>query len=751
MSLIKSLGVLLSRVLGNLFRSLWIFFPLFIFLLLCAMAFIKLTQGKDLIVLSSEKPGNYFFFLVALTCLSLVGWYGGRLVANAKEAAQPDYLQPWWFRHVPRLIGFTFYSVFIVAFIQSPLFEPIIKNEGWNTFVTWIIFIAFFGWYWFWTVFIENRFTKIVFNWLFFLIAGIIFLSSIAVALGGLQYKILIILNLLAIQWGFLVFVITKRKYIDNLHEDDSKMAKLPVFVKNISKKIGVTPVEEIFHLLFVLLAVFVIIVYISCTLSVSFAVYITSFPFVLLAFAVFAGAGFLLTYCSIKWKFNVHMVLLLLVFIIGLWTERHTVDLKENPQAHFKQRPDLKEYLIKWMHERKDEINSAGRYPVYFTLGDGGASRSGYWVASVLSRLQDTTQGKFGRHLFCLSGASGGSVGNAAFYLLLKKRGNEAGQAKYFLHDSRQYLKSDFLTYTLSRWFGYDFIVQLWPFPTSNDRAKALAEAMEKAPEGDSIFLEKEINMNIPFSQLMANRNDTAFTLPILCVNSTRMQDGRPSVFSTININANREAFNQRLDVLSILQDANDIKLSSAVVLGASFPYVCPAGRIDRKVNNDKKDSIRENYFVDGGYTDNSGGGVVHEMIIQLQAMKNDSTALDAESRNLLRKLSFEVIHITNGPSGELLVQKVNPFVNDLAAPIKTLVGGYGIQTSVNDSRLENYMKSIGKENYWDINLYKEKDSTHYSMNWVISQKTLNNMDKRLNNHNELEKLINNMKPKLK
>ena len=84
--------------------------------------------------------------------------------------------------------------------------------------------------------------------------------------------------------------------------------------------------------------------------------------------------------------------------------------------------RKGLHAYFDHWIASRKKEIEDPSNktYPVFFTLADGGASRSGYWTASVLSRLEDGTAGKFSRHLFCLSGASGGSVGNAAFYTSL-------------------------------------------------------------------------------------------------------------------------------------------------------------------------------------------------------------------------------------------------------------------------------------------------------------------------------------------
>ena len=68
---------------------------------------------------------------------------------------------------------------------------------------------------------------------------------------------------------------------------------------------------------------------------------------------------------------------------------------------------------------------DSIKKFPIFFVMANGGASRSGYWTASVLSKLEDETRGDFSKNLFCLSGASGGSIGNGTFFSLL--RGKES------------------------------------------------------------------------------------------------------------------------------------------------------------------------------------------------------------------------------------------------------------------------------------------------------------------------------------
>jgi hypothetical protein len=368
----------------------------------------------------------------------------------------------------------------------------------------------------------------------------------------------------------------------------------------------------------------------------------------------------------------------------------------------------------------------------VYFVLSDGGASRSGYWVASVLSRFEDSTAGNFSRHLFCLSGASGGSVGNAAFFNVLRQKKKGLTNNESCLSMSTSYLKSDFLTYTLARMLGPDVFRYVLPFLMPvNNRSYALTKALEEAPgKNNPLYLSMATGM----SEIMTQKNQTA-DLPILCINTTRMQDGRPGVISTINMK--EIFFNRRVDILGLIDEKKDLKLSSAVVLGASFPYVSPAGRIDTKTLIKKDAVIKEiseaQYFVDGGYFDNSGAGVVNEMIIAMKQMLRDDPFLSRYKD----KLEFFVLHITNDPhpGGEAALEKVSPLINDLAAPLQTLAGAYGSQTSVNDSRLRNYMNNnAGAGHYIPVNLYKDSNETmSFSMNWVISKRLLDSMNARL------------------
>jgi hypothetical protein len=230
---------------------------------------------------------------------------------------------------------------------------------------------------------------------------------------------------------------------------------------------------------------------------------------------------------------------------------------------------------------------------------------------------------------------------------------------------------------------------------------------------------------------------------LPIIFFNTTRVQEGTPSVISSIKLNLYKEykdsLFSERLDVLSLVDSTGikdksygDLTLSTAAVMGARFPYVSPAG------------GILDHYFVDGGYFDNSGAGVVHELLQGIQEIMQNEP--DSARKALMKKLCFTVVHISNSPLPSD-IEPIHPLSNDLAAPLLTVFNTYNSQTLVNDQRLERFVTEIGtcSPALVMLNLYrngedpvdncreKTDDKETYPMNWVISDYHISKMNKRL------------------
>ena len=221
-------------------------------------------------------------------------------------------------------------------------------------------------------------------------------------------------------------------------------------------------------------------------------------------------------------------------------------------------------------------------------------------------------------------------------------------------------------------------------------------------------------------------------------------MQDGNPGVVTNLRLDS---LYNNRVDVLSLLEPSKDISITSASILGARFPYLSPAGRIG------------ESYFVDGGYFDNSGAGVIQETIRGIINLSRNDSSLAA----YVSKFHFKILHILNSPvtAEQTNIKPVAPIKNDLAAPLLTIIGAYDMQTTVNDGRLINFLHDINdyspnRADYIPISLYLDEkelkaDSIYagkpeppYAMNWFMSDTTLNRIDHRLQTHPKLNDLDN-------
>ncbi|MBI1341703.1 MAG: hypothetical protein GC171_02080 [Terrimonas sp.] len=740
-------------------RAVWLFFPSILFIFLGYAVFWKLTQGKDVMIIILENRKVFGLFLLALIFWVLITWYTSRLITMAKSFVDKEQHLMWSTLKIqgPRILGFSCITIVLLAFFQLPYPDAPQLSGGICNLLFWLSFSWYFLVYQFWTRVLHRKDEdgrKKIASW------QKIRLGTYAILSAGTLVVVLnkwvwgLIALLLLYQVGFVAIILIRRNIIivrkgikgPASEEEIAEIESLPV----LRKFIGLVSVKEDkrYFQAINIISFLALIVYFTTIFSVRFSTWIGSFPFLLLAFGVLLGLGNLIAMFSILLRFNFHILFITLAFLIGNISEPHYTRLvdKKDASIRFDKRQGLRDFFNTWVNdpERKKILSDTAthKYPVYFVMANGGASRSGYWAASVLSKLEDETKGAFSKHLFCLSGASGGSVGNAAFFSILKAKENlkkTDPSATPCLNATKGYLKSDFLTYTLARTLGPDLFRNLVTLYNVNDRASALSHALEKSA-GKSAFLND--SLGIGFSTFMTQEG-SSYHLPIIFINTTRMQDGNPGIVSNIKITD--DVFNNRIDVLGLLGEKKDMKLSTGVVLGASFPYLSPAGRIDYHPCDTC--ATEPNYFVDGGYFDNSGAGPVYESIFAINQLLEEN-----EYAFLKDKLDFHVLHIINDPLTPAKITKVNPFINDLAAPVKTLIGAYGTQTSVNDLRLNKYIRGLYNDNdhYRYLSLYKEKDSMNYTMSWVISRYVLNAMDRRLEEHPGMGMLIATMKQQL-
>lgn len=727
-----------------LFKSVWLFFPAILFLLLSWAAFWQLSQGKDLLLRTLENGRIFSLFIIAEVFWTYITWYTCYIISKVKLDALPDKTDNkdvmHWRRmltQMPRFLAFSCLSLIIIAFLK--LLADI--HTVWPFYL--LLAISPFVYsiiYTFWSrladkvddnIKFPDQQRKIRYLSKYRNVTSLI-LALALVILNIFSNYFFLMFFLIIFQLGLVMLLVFKKKIF--IVEQPVSNEKEDTLVKKVKKRFfGVE--EKFYTRLFIIVLVCGLFFYLGTVFSISVSVKIGAVPFILFSFGILLILGNGISFLSVLLRINLHGIALIVAFITGLFYEPHFTQLpqKKIVTNNFNNRQTLSEYFKHWVELRKTELSDSSNkeYPVYFVLADGGASRSGYWSASVMASLDSQTNGKLTKHLFCLSGASGGSLGNATYFNLLRAKQTDSTVTNADgIQLVQDYLETDFLTFTIARMLGPDVFRYILPLWFVDDRAAALAAVMETGSSDSSRLYNM---MSTRFSEIITQKNQP-YTLPIICINTTRMQDGIPAVISNIKITDAR--FNKRIDLLNILGEKRDIKMSQAVVLGASFPYLSPAGRI-----NDTTENKESNYFVDGGYFDNSGSGVVSEMINIL--------VQDTLYKKYAAKLKFYVLHATNSPQGDLVLNTVNPLVNDLAAPVKTLVGAYGTQTIVNDQRLWNQLKIIypNEEHYKKLNLYDPQISVSYPMDWVISDSALSAIKRRLYTNPEISSLANQIK----
>jgi hypothetical protein len=276
------------------------------------------------------------------------------------------------------------------------------------------------------------------------------------------------------------------------------------------------------------------------------------------------------------------------------------------------------------------------------------------------LAELQDL-EPRFAAHVYAISSVSGGSVGAALFaslHSILGSNLNGRGGLKYSALVER-YFANDFLAPVVASMFGAGLFQQFLPFRVFfiKDRGEALERGFEKTWESFA-FSRNPLSESV--ESLSRMRTDT----PRIVFNTTNVETGLQMVISSF---ANPSfGSNNLLDYLQ----TRTLRVSTAMIASARFPYVSPAGIVDVGSRQPLKRS-----FVDGGYIDNTGTTTLSRLIGQVRI-----TALYRPSLLPIRIIPIFIRHVHDRgaqPLGELFSTDRVKFAgtNEIATPIKTVL----------------------------------------------------------------------------
>lgn len=254
----------------------------------------------------------------------------------------------------------------------------------------------------------------------------------------------------------------------------------------------------------------------------------------------------------------------------------------------------------------------------------EGGASRSGFWVAKVLARIHDTLKKSnidFNNQIFSFSSVSGGSLGTGVYYALMQNDSLLPDSINYETYvDS--FFKEDMLAPIAGRLIFPEIAHVFMPFTiTQFDRVTALEQTW------NYVWNTTACNNNYFNAGFLENTFDTSGKKPVWCINSTWTEYGNRAIVS--NVKVETHSFINATDVLD--SAGTDLPYATGISVSARFPFISPAGHVLR---NDS--SI--GHLVDGGYYENKGALTTYDMV---RSINNKSEYKD--------KIAITIILITN------------------------------------------------------------------------------------------------------
>jgi hypothetical protein len=449
-----------------------------------------------------------------------------------------------------------------------------------------------------------------------------------------------------------------------------------------------------------------------------------------LLALGLITVVGSALVYVANHYEVPILTLLVVWAALCSMFNDNHAVRANAEMSSHgflsrasvpplesLAQSPlsdrTLEMYFRQWWTDLILEDAATGPVPVVLVAAEGGGIRAAYWTAAVLAALEDQTAKAprpFSRHVFAISGVSGGALGAATFSAIVARRivhpNADAGRTR--LREVDAVLGRDFLSPTLGTLLFPDLLQRFLPVPMFRDRAISLEESWERAwdlahPDDEGRFL-------APFHDLW---RDTGYSVPLLFLNSTVVETGQRAVVHPLGAYPAGETgpFADALDVSRLM--GTELPLSAAAHLSARFTYVSPAGLVDTRRTN----APRWIRLVDGGYFDNSGTATLHEIARLIQRTHRQMQGG--------RPMRVFVLHIPNDPpndrepQGDGLLGGRVP-LSEALAPVRALLATRGAHAT----QAIEFMRGTAEDepNFRPITLTLNRAQAALPLGWVLS-----------------------------
>lgn len=333
------------------------------------------------------------------------------------------------------------------------------------------------------------------------------------------------------------------------------------------------------------------------------------------LAFGQIVPVGSALVFRSRETGIPIISCLIVYAALISPLADNHRVPVVDPDTGFSDPRPDVDQAVAAWLDANGGDAPTRApgggdtARPVIFISTAGGGLRAAYWTAVVLGTLQQECPG-VERHVFSVSGVSGGSVGAAVYATALNadlaaKAGElcqslGGGTIRKQMLDT---LSAEFLGPTVAAMLYPDLVQRFIPVAFLPDRGAALTDAWNaawlKACEAAKGCDPERGSLDSAFLQIAGAPAIGSPWRPILLLNGTHQETGKRLIASNVKVEA--DVFLDAFDLHDVV--ANDVPMGVAALNSARFTYVSPAGRLVRA-----SDRAEMGHVLDGGYFENYG-----------------------------------------------------------------------------------------------------------------------------------------------
>lgn len=259
---------------------------------------------------------------------------------------------------------------------------------------------------------------------------------------------------------------------------------------------------------------------------------------------------------------------------------------------------------LDRWAASVDDSASSAA--PLVVIGVSGGGSRSAYWTFRALQYLDSSSGGALFRNTVFMTGASGGLIGSA--YWRAVHEAAALGKVKT-PYDPRyqEIIGKDLLNAVIFSFATVDLIspfnkTSIAGYSYQKDRGYALDGELARNTEGllDRSFAslrEAEMSGRIPamvISPTIVNDGRKLLMSPLPVAYLTRPQFSQADTFSPVIDAVDYAAFFAR-------QSPMNLRLTTALRINATFPYILPAVRMPSQPRMNLMDAgLRDNFGVE-------------------------------------------------------------------------------------------------------------------------------------------------------